>query len=275
MLAATLLSLGAAVLHAGWNLAVKQSTFDRFIALWGQFLAAGTLAAIALVVGGGIPIAGYGWAALSGLAHIPYCVMLARAYTTGDFSVMYPIARGGGALLAGIGGVALLGDHIGPVGIVGMLVVTTGLGLLAGHTNRHQLGVAVSVSATIGTYTLCDAQGIRATDTPLYAAATFVAIAIATTSWGVATGRRVEMVAATRTLWRRFLLLGAASAVTYTLVQMALRLAAVGYVTCLRESSVVIAAFVGARFLGEGGLRRRVGAAVVVLVGLALLIVGA
>ena len=275
MLEATLLSLAAAVLHAGWNLAVKQSTFDRFIALWGQFLAAGTLAAIVLIVGGGIPVAGYGWAALSGAAHIPYCVMLARAYTTGDFSVMYPIARGAGALLAGIGGVAVLGDHIGAVGITGMVIVTAGLGLLAGHTNLRQFGIAISVSATISAYTLFDAQGIRTTDTPLYAAATFVAIAIATTSWGVATGRRVEMVAAAKTLWRRFLVLGAATAITYTLVQMALRLAAVGYVTCLRESSVVIAAFVGARFLGEGGMRRRVGAALVVLAGLVLLVVGA
>lgn len=275
MLAATFLSLGAAVLHAGWNLAVKQSTFDRFIALWGQFFAAGSLAAIALLIGGGIPVAGYGWATLSGLAHIPYCVMLARAYATGDFSVMYPIARGGGALLAGIGGVALLGDHIGPVGIIGMVVVTTGLAMLAGHGNLRQFGIAASVAATIGVYTLCDAQGIRATDTPLYAAATFVAIAIATTSWGVATGRRADMVRAARTMWRRFLLLGAASAITYTMVQMALRLAAVGYVTCLRESSVVIAAFVGARFLGEGTMRRRVGAALVVLTGLMLLILGA
>jgi multidrug transporter EmrE-like cation transporter len=275
VLTATLLSLGAAVLHAGWNLAVKQSATDRFIALWGQFLAAGALAAVALIVGGGIPIAGYGWAALSGLVHIPYCVMLARAYTTGDFSVMYPIARGGGALLAGVGGLALLDDRIGPVGIVGMVVVTTGLALLAGHTDRRRFGVAATVATTIGAYTLCDAQGIRATDTPLYAAATFVAIAIATTSFGVAMGRGGEMVAAARTLWRRFLLLGAASAITYTMVQLALRLAAVGYVTCLRESSVVIAAFVGAHYLGEGGLRRRVGAAAVVLTGLVLLIAGA
>jgi uncharacterized membrane protein len=56
---------------------------------------------------------------------------------------------------------------------------------------------------------------------------------------------------------------------------LALRSAPVGYVTCLRESSVVIAAFIGARYLGEGGTRRRVGAALLVMTGLVLLIVGA
>jgi uncharacterized membrane protein len=58
------------------------------------------------------------------------------------------------------------------------------------------------------------------------------------------------------------------------LVQIAFQRAPVGYVTCLRESSVVIAAFVGARFLGEGHATRRVVAASVVLTGLLLLVVG-
>ena len=50
--------------------------------------------------------------------------------------------------------------------------------------------------------------------------------------------------------------------------------APVGYVTCIRESSVVIAAFVGARYLGEGQVVRRVTAACVVVVGLLLLVIG-
>ena len=41
MLTATVLALVAAVLHAAWNLSVKQSVSDRFIALWGQFFVAG------------------------------------------------------------------------------------------------------------------------------------------------------------------------------------------------------------------------------------------
>jgi uncharacterized membrane protein len=274
MLTATILALVAAVLHAAWNLSVKQSVSDRFIALWGQFFFAGVLSAVVLVIGGGIPARGFVWAAISGLAHVPYCIFLAKAYNVGDFSRAYPIARGGGALLAGIGGIVLLGDTFTPIGVVGMGVVATGLITLAGRGASGQVVVALAVAATIGVYSVVDAKGIRSVDTPLYAAASFLCITATTTIYALGTGRKTEMVVAARTYWRRFLILGIASSITYALVQIAFQHAAVGYVTCLRESSVVIAAFVGARYLGEGQALRRTAAAIVVVVGLLLLVLG-
>lgn len=110
MIAATVLALTAAVLHAGWNLAVKQSG-DRFIALWGQFMMAGLIGLALVAVFGRVSAAGWGWAGVSGLAHIPYTLGLARAYNRGDFSLTYPVARGAGAILAGLAGMALLGDR--------------------------------------------------------------------------------------------------------------------------------------------------------------------
>ena len=274
MLTATILALVAAVLHAAWNLSVKQSVSDRFIALWGQFFFAGVLSAVVLVIGGGIPARGFVWAAMSGLAHVPYCIFLAKAYNVGDFSRAYPIARGGGALLAGIGGIVLLGDTFTPIGLVGMGVVATGLITLAGRGASAQVSVALAVAATIGVYSVVDAKGIRSVDTPLYAAASFMCITVTTTIYALGTKRANEMVVAARTYWRRFLILGIASSITYALVQIAFEHAAVGYVTCLRESSVVIAAFVGARYLGEGQAVRRTAAAIVVVVGLLLLVLG-
>jgi uncharacterized membrane protein len=274
MLVATVLALAAAVLHAAWNFAVKQSTIDRLIALWGQFLFAGIFGTTALLIGGGLPAEGYLWAALSGLTHVPYCVLLARAYAGGDFSVMYPMARGGGALLAGIGGVVFLDDRLGVVGAIGMVITCAGLVALTGRVASRPIAIALGVAATIGVYTVVDAQGIRATDDPLYAAATFVGTASMVSTYCLVTGRRGEMVAAMRSQWSRFALLGAAATVTYTMVQLALRRAPVGYVTSLRESSVVIAAFLGAHVLKEGGAQRRVIAAVIVLIGLLVLIAG-
>lgn len=274
MLTATVLALIAAVLHAAWNLSVKQSISDRFIALWGQFFFTGVLSSIVLVGGGGIPARGFIWAAMSGLVHVPYCLLLAKAYNVGDFSLAYPIARGGGALLAGLGGIALLNDSFRPIGVVGMVVVAVGLIALAGRAVPAEVVVALGVAATIGVYSVGDAKGIRSIDTPLYAAASFVCITMSTSVFAVATGRASEMVSALRSYWRRFLTMGIASGVTYALVQIAFQRAPVGYVTCLRESSVVIAAFVGARYLGEGQVARRVAAAAVVVVGLLLLVIG-
>lgn len=274
MLTATVLALVAAVLHAGWNLSVKQSVSDRFIALWGQFFIAAVLSAVILVAGGGIPARGYLWAAMSGAIHLPYCLLLAKAYTIGDFSLTYPIARGGGALLAGLGGIAFLDDSFRPIGVAGMVVVAVGLFALAGRGATAQVVVAVGVAVTIGAYSVVDAKGIRTVHTPLYAAASFIGVSLSTTIYSVARGRSAEMVVAMRSHWRRFVTMGIAAAVTYTLVQIAFQRAPVGYVTCLRESSVVIAAFIGTRFLGEGHAKRRVIAASVVLTGLLLLIVG-
>ncbi|MEP7203962.1 MAG: EamA family transporter [Ilumatobacteraceae bacterium] len=271
---ATVLALVAAVLHAGWNLSVKQSVSDRFIALWGQFSFAGVLAAILLIIGGGIPARGWVWAAVSALAHVPYSVLLAKAYNVGDFSRAYPIARGGGALIAGLGGIALLSDSFTPIGVVGMAVVAIGLIALAGRGAGAQVVIALGVALAIGVYSVADAKGIRSVDTPLYAAASFTCVTVTLTVYALATGRSSEMAAATRIHWRRFVVMGIASGVTYALVQIAFQRAPVGYVTCLRESSVVIAAFVGARYLGEGQAVRRTAAAIVVVVGLLLLVIG-
>lgn len=271
MLTATLLALAAAVLHAAWNLAVKQSG-DRWIALWGQFTIAGGISLIVILIVGGFPAHGWIWAGMSGTIHLPYCYYLARAYDHGDFSLVYPMARGTGALLAAIGGLLLLNDHLSPLGIVAIFVVAGGLCLLAGRARGPALYAALTVAATIGAYSIIDAKGIRSTDTPMYALASFVGTGLTNSVFGVVTHRGPQMVAAMRLNWRRYTIMGIASAVTYGMVQLAFQRAAVGYVTALRESSVVLAAFAGSRMLGEENGRRRMVASGVVLSGLILLV---
>lgn len=272
MLTATLLALAAAVLHAAWNLAVKQSG-DRFIALWGQFSIAGAIGLVLVLAFGGLPGQGWIWGAMSGLIHLPYCWYLAHAYEHGDFSLVYPMARGGGALLAAIGGIALLGDHLSPLGITAIVAVAFGLFLLAGRARGPEVASALVVALSIGAYSIVDAKGIRSTDTPLYAMASFIGTGTTTTIFGLLTHRRQVMVSAMRLNWQRFTMMGVASAITYGMVQLAFQRAAVGYVTALRESSVLIAAFAGSRVLGEAAGARRIAASAVVLGGLALLVV--
>lgn len=273
MVAATLLALAAAVLHAGWNLLVKQRG-DRWMALWGMFFVAGVLALPVYVAMGGMPASGWAWAAGTAAVHIGYTVGLARAYDHGDFSISYPIARGGGALLAAIGGVVLLDDRLGVLSSIGLGVAVLGLVLLATGQGHVRVGAALGVAATIGTYTLIDAEGSRRTGTNAYAMAVYTATAASTTVWGLARGRRREMVRALRSSWPTFAIGGAASAVAYAFVLAAVRRAPVGYVTALRESSVVLAALAGWKLLGEDRVRRRLAAAAVVLVGLVLLVAG-
>ena len=78
---------------------------------------------------------------------------------------------------------------------------------------------------------------------------------------------------AARTDWKQFVLVGSMSKTTYAMVQFAMRLAPVGYVSALRESSVILASLIGWKFLGESGSQRRVWCSAIVGAGLVLLVV--
>jgi drug/metabolite transporter (DMT)-like permease len=271
VLAATVLALSAAVLHAGWNLIAKRSA-SPFLALWGQFLFAGVLGALVLVAAGGVPARAWGWAAITGLIHVPYLAGLASAYRHGDFSVAYPIARGGGALLAGIGGIVLLDDELGAWGVLAIVAVAAGMMLLAAGAAPDQVVAAVFVAATIGAYTINDSHAARELGGNLYPFAAFTATGVAVSVYGVATGRGRELVAAWPRSWRQWTLTAVMAVVTYTLVLVAVQRAPVGYVAALRESSVLLAAFLGSRYLDEGAVRQRTIAAGVIVGGLLMLI---
>lgn len=273
-MAATILALAAAVLHAGWNLAIKQSTGDRFLMLWGQFAIAAAISTPILFAFGGMPARSWLWVAISGSVHLPYCIFLAKAYDTGEFSYVYPLARGGGAMLAAAGGVLFLSDHLRPLTVIGIITIGGGLGLLAGFRHSPALISALIVALTIGVYSVSDAKGIRSSGTPLYALATHAGTFSSTTLYGLSTGRAREMRSTLIGHWRRLTIAAIAATVTYGMVQLAFRHAPVGYVTALRESSVVLAAIIGWKQLGESAGRRRLAAAFVVLAGLIIMIVG-
>jgi drug/metabolite transporter (DMT)-like permease len=272
MLLAAALALIAAVLHAGWNLVAKRSV-DPYLALWGQFVIAGGIGAVALAATGGMPAGAWWWAFVSGLFHVPYVVALGWAYHHGDFSLAYPIARGGGALLAAIGGVALLGDDLSPLGLTAIVIVVAGMVQLAWGAARPQVVAALIVAASIGGYTVVDSDAARTYGTFRYVFATQVMTAITTTLTGAALGRGRELLAIERAAWLR---MGGAALMTvtaYGLVLVAVRHAPVGYVAALRESSVLLAVFLGTRYLGEGRGRLRAIAATTIVSGLVLLVV--
>ena len=277
MLLATLLALGAAVIHAGWNFVAKRAEGDRYMVLWAQFFVAG-LISLPLAIGNhvlfGMPGKAYLFAALSGAVHLPYAWLLAHAYNIGDFSVSYPVARGGGAALAAIGGVLFLSDHLTWPNAVGIAVVVLGLSMLAVGATGASLAVALGVSLTIAVYSVLDAAGSRTKrDTIAYIFASMVGGAMSNTLFGVFSGRGAAMREMLRQRWKVSVVTGSATTVTYGMVLVGFRLAPVGYVTALRESSVVIAAFAGSRVLGEAAGRRRIVASLVVVAGLITLVV--
>src|SRR4051794_6023416 len=129
MLLATALALGSAVVHATWNLLIKTGR-DRAATAWGQFAWAAVLSIVGLAVLGG---PGWNvWPALvaTTVVHAVSLEALVLAYGHGDFSVSYPMARGTGAVLAAIGSVVLLGDHLPPLAWVAISIAVGALASL-------------------------------------------------------------------------------------------------------------------------------------------------
>jgi drug/metabolite transporter (DMT)-like permease len=272
MLVATVFALASAGLHAGWNLVAKRSA-DRFSALWGQFAVAGMIGAIAIAISRDLPAEAWGWAAITGAVHVPYLVALASAYDKGDFSLAYPIARGGGALLAGIGGIVLLDDELSLLGVLAIATVAAGMVLLSLGAEASQVATALVVAAMIGIYTTVDSHAARDVGGNTYVFAVFASCGLMVSAYGLAAGRGPALARSVPGSWRMYLLTGAVSLVTYGLVMLAVRRAAVGYVAALRESSVLVAAFIGWKYLDEGSAHRRLVAAGVVVAGLVLLVI--
>lgn len=274
MLTATVLALAAAVLHAAWNLRVKRADGDRFLALWGQFLCGAACCGAVMLVTGLPGSSAWPYLAGSACVHLLYALSLARAYELGDFSMAYPVARGGGAVGAAIGGWALLDDDLRALSWVAIALV--GIGLLTFTPRRASwvpIGGAAVVAVTIAAYSVIDSAGARDTGGISYSMATFVGAASTMSLWGIATGRVGAMRRQWRVSWRTYAWAGPASALAYSLVLAAVRLAPVGYVTVLRESSVLFGALAGATLLHEPLGASRVRSAAIVTAGLVLLVV--
>jgi drug/metabolite transporter (DMT)-like permease len=271
---ATVLALGAAVLHATWNLLIKTAD-DRDLAAWGQFVFGGVALLPVLVFIGAPTAAAWPFLIGSALVHVFYVWALVAAYEHGDFSFAYPLARGGGAMVAALLGVVLLGDGLGVGGWASLLVVTIGLAsLIRPGTPRNEVVYALLTAALIGSYTVIDTAGSRhTTDGFAYGIALTGVTGIALSIVGVARGRGPAFAASVRTSWRRHLISGICLATAYSIVLVAVRYASVGYVATLRESSVVLGAALGWLLLHERLGGRRLVSAVIVTAGLIALVI--
>ena len=212
----------------------------------------------------------------SGTVHAAANAAIAEAYVRADFSVAYPVARGLSALLGALTGTLLLGERLAWLGFVGVALTALGvawIGLAAATTSGRPPGIAwaVAMGGLIATYSLVDKVAVTGMNPVVFAAAFLVCDTVLLAPYVLMRRGPIRVVEVLRRQPR--VLVGAAvvSVVAYVLILIALRLSQLSYIAALRELSVVGAAVVGWRLLGEPqGLPRVAGAAVAAL-GLILL----
>jgi len=224
-----------------------------------------------------------GWAVitLSALLHYGYTLVLQRGYRVGDLSVVYPLARGTGPLLSSLGAILLLGERPGWVALVGIGLVVGGVLIIAGGERLFRRGSmhagagwGVLTGAFIAAYTLSDAYAVKTLMlVPLvyYYLENVVRVVL---SAPMALTRPARVVVLWQANWRKIMLISLISPISYFLILTALKYAPVSHVAPAREMSMMVAALLGVRLLGEGEMRRRVGGAVLIALGVVALTLG-
>jgi drug/metabolite transporter (DMT)-like permease len=272
-LSALLLALVAAVMHASWNVLLAGAR-DSEAASAVATLAGVTLLWPVALVTWGLESQALPFAAASTVLHVAYLALLARAYRSGEVSVVYPVSRGVAPVLVLAAGAAALGQGASALQVAGVLAVSGGVFCVSGGSARYRprdLFFGLAIALVIAAYTLTDAEGVQHARAPAYLAVMLTPAGIVYTAGLWATGRAEAL---REELRPRALLIGALIVGAYGSVLAALRLADAAPVAAVRESSVVIAALLAAAFLGEEVGARRLGGAVLVAGGVAAVALG-
>ena len=279
------LVLGAAFIHASWNYVLKKSgggigfvwVFAALSALIYAPLAAGAV----ILQGFQFTIGALGFIFASAVLHTAYYLLLDRGYRYGDLSVVYPLARATGPLLTVIVAIALLGERPGLLAMGGAALIVGGAFFLAASPAKLReagaargIAFALLTGCMIAAYTLVDKQAVSALLVPPILQ-----------DWGANLGRVIVMAPLAlrrrdevRRAWaqqrKAVVLVAVLCPLSYILVLTAMVFTPVSYVAPAREISILIAALMGAHWLQEGDVARRVAAAAAMALGVVALAIG-
>ena len=261
--AAFALALGAAALHAGWNVLLARADDVRAATTVALGLSVVLFAPVAALTWDVEPAA-VPWIAASAVFQLAYIVLLATAYGRSDVSLVYPVSRGVAPVLVLAGGAAA-GSALGGWAALGVILVGTGVVLVRGvrgTVDTRGLLLALAIAATIAGYTLIDKQGIEHASPVAYLELVLLPVALAVLGWHLARGERARLRAEVGLVT---LAIAVGSFGAYALVLAALSLAPAAAVAAVRETSILFAVALAAVVLRERvGALRIVGATLVV-----------
>ena len=267
----------AALFHAAWNALTKRAR-DGFLFLWSSM----ALASLAMLpfaarfdLGATVAPGPLALVVASAVVHAAYFWSLTAAYRVGDFALVYPVARGLGVALAPPLAFVVFGERLSTQGALGVGLVVAGI--FASGLSTRARGIAAALrqggafavltGVLIAAYTLVDAAAARRVHPlPFVTLSSLGAVILLAPA---ALARRGDLTREWRENGRTILLASTMSLSGYVLVLFAYRLAKTGYVVATREVSIVLSAFVGSVLFREGNVGRRLGAAAVILAGVA------
>ena len=279
------LVLSSAGLHATWNFIAKRvqaGTPFLFLIYVVGALAYTPFAIAVLVIAQ--PVLGWwviAFVLVAVITQTVYFGTLTAGYRAGDLSLVYPIARATGPLLATVGAVFVLGEHPTALAIAGAVAIVLGAVVLTGDPRslrRRGAGTAVGYALLTGViialYTLWDKTAVAVALIPplIYDYLTITGQALVITP--AAMRQRADVARIWSTQRREVIVVGVISRLSYLLMLTALAISPVSYVAPAREIGILFGTILGTRVLAEGDTRRRAMGASAMVLGIVLLALG-
>ena len=221
-----------------------------------------------------------GWVFIagSGVIHVVYFVVLLRGYRRSDLSVVYPVARGTGPLIAAAGAIVVFAERPTPLSIGGAFAIAAGVAVLTlrpgvVHDPRAGAGVrwGLATGALIGLYTLWDGWAVKRVGLPpllFYWCGEVIRVLLFAP---LALGDREGLARLARAHAARVFGIAALSPLGYILILFALRAGTIAHVAPAREVSILFGAWLGGAVLGERQRHRRLVAALLFVAGVVAL----
>jgi len=263
------LLLVAALMHTTWNLFVKRAK-DKQVFIWCSLIAGVIIFSPLLFTSSLFIVSIWPYLLSSALVEAIYYITLIRAYENGDFSLVYPMARGAAPAFLLIWATLFLGERPRFFGLLGIALLVFGLIIVGGKTwwtlrkttvfSKSTLALALGVACCISVYTAIDGAAIHHISPLPYTVLVIALTVLFITPAVVMRYGNTAIVDELRTNWIRITIVGLFTLLAYILALKAYTIARVSYAGSVREISVVFAAFVGWRWLGESfGAMRLIG----------------
>jgi len=294
-LTVTLAVLAAAVTHATWN-AIAHGIKDQTLA-FALIGVGGVATSIPLVIVAALPrSSAWPYLLASVGIHVFYNLLLMQCYRLGEFSQVYPLARGVSPLVVTILAAVFVHEHLALYQLAGVVIVSGGLAFLVFAGRRSRAGgsgpaaaggkagrvvpgkqsrgaflAAVGTGLTIAAYTTVDGVGVRASASPVGYIGWLILLQSLCVPLFAAVRRRDVLLKQPRRILLSGLAAGALSVLAYGLVLWAQTRGALAPIAALRETSVIFGAIIGTLVFREPFGRARITATVLVVAGIVLL----
>jgi len=248
--------LFSAFLHAIWN-SMASKYKDKNVSIGAIVYGHVPLCIVAVIFLPAPSIESFPYIILSALIHQGYQNFLLTAYQTGKFTTVYPVARGFGPLVATIVSIIFLGVYLKAFTILSILLISSGVMLIGLFSksvikNNKILYTSLATGVFIGIYSVVDGQGARISGSAIsYMSWVFIFSAL---FFPIVLHFRKHKNILKKTLTKGknvFWIGGTFSYLAYVITVWAFTKAPVPMVSALRESSILIALFIGYFYMKE------------------------